>query len=523
MAFLISLLLLLPVSQSENITQTQTKVEEVTIYRDGAQLVHRASVQLQEGRNRITFSGLASQLNTQSIQLKSDGDITLISVNTVRNPFTNPVISKQADSLNTLMSELKVEKLQLEGTIRNYGRQIEMLTSNLKLTSGNQRLSTSELQETLRFFEEQLTVIEKNRITTQLRLEQVVSEIERLELAIRRLSPRSINLHDAVAVIESPTTSMVNFEITYISGSATWFPSYDVRYTGNDNPLRITYLANIMQNTGLLWEDVQLTLSSAKPQQQNVKPELSPWFLDFIQPEKEADKAMMVRVRGLGAISAADYRTAAEEIRVLWSDDILSFSYKIEPLYTIEPNNSLMTIRFNEETTEANYVHFTAPKSDQSVYLIAEIEDWQSLNFLGGIVNLYIDNKFLGRSIMHRDNIGDVLTLTLGRDESIVVNRKPQREFTSTNFFGNRVRQNFQYEITVQNNGRHQINLQVQDQLPVSSNEDIRVTKKQMSGSVTENEDGFIFWKLELNPNQTETIQFGYQIEYPRGRQIDLR
>ena len=523
MAFLISLLLLLPASQSENIAQIQTKVEEVTIYRDGAQLVHRATVQLHEGRNEITFSGLATQLNAQSIQLKSDGNITLLSVNTVRNPFTNPVISKQTDSLNILISELKIEKLQLEATIRNYARQIEMLTSNLNQTGGNQRLSTTELQETLQFFEDQLTAIEKNRIRTQINLEQVVSEIERLELIIRGLSPKSINLHDAVAVIESATTSMVNFELTYITGGATWYPSYDVRYTGNDNPLRFIYLANIIQNTGLLWENVQLTLSSATPQQQNVKPEISPWYIDFIQPVKTADEAMMVRVRGMGGISAADEMSLGAAVSSIWSDDPLSFSYKIEALYTVEPGTSPMTIRFNEEITDADYIHFTAPKSDQSVYLIAEIKDWQSLNFLGGIVNLYIDNKFLGRTVIQRDNIGEILTLTLGRDESIVVNRKPQREFTSTNFFGNRVRQEFQYEITVQNNGRHQINLQVQDQFPVSSNEDIRVTKRQMSGSVTETENGFLFWDFELNPNQTETIQFGYQVEYPRGRQINLR
>lgn len=523
MAFLISLLLLFPSFQSENTAQIQTTVEEVTIYRDGAQLVHRASVQLQEGRNRITFSGLATGLNNQSIQLKSDGDITLLSIYGTQNPFTDPVISEQTDSLNALLNKLKVEKLELEGTIRNYGRQIELLTANLNQTGGNQRLSTTELQETLRFFEEQLTVIEKNRVATQLRHEQVVSEIERLQLAIRRLSPRSINLHDAVAVIESSTTSMVNFELTYISGSATWFPSYDVRYTGNDNPLRITYLANIIQNTGILWENVQLILSSALSQQQNVKPELSPWLLDFIQPQKDAEEGMMVRVRGIGAIRAGDDVSLEEVVSSIWSDETLSFSYKIDELYTIEPRNNMMTIRFNEEITDADYIHFTSPKSDQSVYLIAEIEDWQSLNFLGGNVNLYIDNNYLGRTNIQRDSIGDVLSLTLGRDESIVVDRKPQREFTSTNFFGNRVRQDFQYTITVQNNGRHQINLQVQDQLPVSSNEDIRVTNRQISGSVTETENGFLFWDFKLNPNQKETIQFGYQVEHPRGRQINLR
>jgi hypothetical protein len=49
------------------------------------------------------------------------------------------------------------------------------------------------------------------------------------------------------------------------------------------------------------------------------------------------------------------------------------------------------------------------------------------------------------------------------------------------------------------------------------------VTAKKLSGSEAENQNGFLFWNFELTPGQTKALQFGYQIEYPRGRQINLR
>ena len=41
-------------------------------------------------------------------------------------------------------------------------------------------------------------------------------------------------------------------------------PTYDVRFVGVNEPLNVTYKANIKQNTGIDWKDVNVVLSTAK-------------------------------------------------------------------------------------------------------------------------------------------------------------------------------------------------------------------------------------------------------------------
>jgi hypothetical protein len=615
MAFLISLFLLLPSLHQENKVQINTMVEEVTIYRDGAQMVHRASVQLQDGRNEITFTGLSSSLQEQSLRLRSESDIILISMNPQVNYLTDPILSEQIDSLNAVVSKLEIENRQLDAQMNVKNRQIALLTANQNLTGSNQRLSLQELQDALNFYNEALSGIEEEIIQIESRKNEIESALSKIRTQLSQLSrTESRGFYEAVAVIESNRNQSVTFEISYITQRASWFPSYDIRYTSNDKPLELTYIANVTQTTGIKWDNVDLSISSATPQRSSTLPELSTWYLDFIQtgiarildtsnlptagelgisqvqgyvhdaetgerlpvvnvlspqanvgspsnrdgyysfripPGAKTLRATLVGYRaveipitstrmdimltpdivGLDDIVVSGYGVPIDQKVMLEAqpvgssriDDQLTFSYKVDSPYVIESGSSRTSIRFHSEEVNAEFVHKSIPKLEESAFLIAQIPDWENLNILSGQASLYLNNAYMGRTTLRTDAIGDTLAISVGRDENILVSRRSVREFSSRNFFGNRVRQNYLYEITLRNTGTQIIKLNIQDQMPVSANSDIKVEAQQLSGADYNSTTGVLNWSLTLEPNQSETIQFGYQIEYPRGRRINLR
>ena len=74
------------------------------------------------------------------------------------------------------------------------------------------------------------------------------------------------------------------------------------------------------------------------------------------------------------------------------------------------------------------------------------------------------------------------------------------------------------YEITVKNNKNEAIDIQVEDQFPLSTDTSIEVTLNETSGASVDNEKGLLKWNIALKPNETKKIRFGYQIRYNKDR-----
>jgi len=57
----------------------------------------------------------------------------------------------------------------------------------------------------------------------------------------------------------------VNFRISYFTSNAGWSPTYDVRVSDIGQPVDLSYKANVYQQTGIDWNNVTLSISSAQP------------------------------------------------------------------------------------------------------------------------------------------------------------------------------------------------------------------------------------------------------------------
>ncbi|MBC7522876.1 MAG: mucoidy inhibitor MuiA family protein, partial [Flavobacterium sp.] len=77
----------------------------------------------------------------------------------------------------------------------------------------------------------------------------------------------------------------VLLDISYITNTASWAPFYDLRATNLSDPINMIYKAQVVQNSGVDWKKVKLTLSSGNPNQNNQQPSLNTWFLKYQEQE----------------------------------------------------------------------------------------------------------------------------------------------------------------------------------------------------------------------------------------------
>ncbi|RNC80046.1 MAG: mucoidy inhibitor MuiA family protein [Balneola sp.] len=197
-----------------------------------------------------------------------------------------------------------------------------------------------------------------------------------------------------------------------------------------------------------------------------------------------------------------------------------SFSYRIEVPYSVPSDGKAHTLEIKNEFIETDYLYGTVPKLSAHAYLLGNIPDWNELNLLAGEANIYFDNGFVGSTYLDPASSGDTLSVSLGKDERIVLERTKLKDFSSKNFFRNKTRELFTYEITVRNTKSEPVSITVEDQIPVSTNEEIQVSTKELSNGDLNEDTGIIDWKLDIAPGEVKTLRLSYELEYPKGKRI---
>jgi len=80
----------------------------------------------------------------------------------------------------------------------------------------------------------------------------------------------------------------------------------------------------------------------------------------------------------------------------------------------------------------------------------------------------------------------------------------------------------FVYEISVRNNKKESVSIIVEDQIPISSNNDIEITLADKGDATTDTEKGKLFWDINLKPNETKKIRFGYQVKSAKDKSLGI-
>lgn len=73
-----------------------------------------------------------------------------------------------------------------------------------------------------------------------------------------------------------------------------------------------------------------------------------------------------------------------------------------------------------------------------------------------------------------------------------------------------------EWEIKVRNNKTQDIRIQIEDQLPITHNEEIEVERESLSGGKVEEITGMIVWDLNINRGKNKKVDFKYSVRYPK-------
>jgi hypothetical protein len=200
----------------------------------------------------------------------------------------------------------------------------------------------------------------------------------------------------------------------------------------------------------------------------------------------------------------------------------LRVEYRIQSKMTIPTDGMDHRVQIDNFELKADYEYHTAPKIDPAVFLAAQVTGWEKLNLLSGESNIYFDGTYIGKSYIDINSTKDTLSFSFGKDSKINIERTKVKDKSSNKVLGSRQKYDATWEIKIRNNGGALIPIIVKDQFPISTNNEIKVKRNDLLAGELNEETGIITWKLTLPVGNSQMYQFGYTVDYEKGRVLYL-
>ncbi len=269
---------------SQEILEKEIKsdVNEVTVFLAGAQVVRKKTVELTKGKTIIKFVNLSPFLDAKSVQVKAEGDLTVLSVNHQQNYLDKLEKSAELTDLEKQLETIE-DKIKLENTYLSViTEELSFLKENRDIGGKNEQVSVTNLQQTSDFYSNKLTNLKMKEIERNKSLKTYYEQMNDLQNQIQTLtSKKEYPTGEILVKVDAKLTNKYSLELTYLVGNAGWFPSYDIRAKNVNEPLQLIYKANVKQDSKVDWSNVKLKFSSADPNVSGVAPELQTYFLNY--------------------------------------------------------------------------------------------------------------------------------------------------------------------------------------------------------------------------------------------------
>lgn len=534
---------------SENEKNIKTKPEKIIVYTQGAQVHRNAAVSLVAGQNTIVFTGLENCINTSAIQVGGTGNFIITDI---QHLVYYPELEKAKETgdmrfkkyLKNVTDSIK----ELDYVLEDLSMRSDALATeksvlmNYGLYKGlSKKDSIALLKDGLVFLREKLMNINSEQL-------KIKREREKIEVKKEALNQRKINIHNELAnqnsngevekvdyrlivniIADQATQGNINFN--YYITNAGWVPSYDMRATSSDANIKLTFKAQIQQNSGIDWNNSRLILSTANPNRSYTMPELSPWYLGYVQQKNKyktdyyaapastsySDKNMQAKDMGnAGEVAEAEYTYNYTTV----SENLIETEYEIKLNYNIPSDGKEHFAAIMVKDLKTLYRYKAIPKLNNNVYLTAVLPDWEDVISMAGPASIYYDGSYIGLTHLGVGGTDDTIQISLGIDKNIAVKRQKVKDKTFEKFLDNDKIHQYTYEFIMKNSRNSKIEIDIEDQLPLSQDKNVIIERKELSGGKYDEITGILKWRTTVQAKDNKKFTLSYQIKSPKNSGI---
>ena len=393
-----------------------------------------------------------------------------------------------------------------------------------------------------------MTEAQRSALDAEVKKRDIDRKIEDLEKKLSALAPARVEQTEVKVYVVAAAPLEADLTVRYQVRNAAWVPRYDARLdTGSKiapPQLKLTRRAEITQRSGEAWDDVALRLSTTRPAADAAAPGLDTVTVDF-EPENKPETAaappaptarmVMPRMESDARMKVGDELAAAapEPAQDIAEQNATVETAPFQAVFTVPGRLAVAAtgeakrVLLQDDTLEPGLTVRTVPKVDPKAYLYAKLVLPKGSPLLPGTVSLFRDGTFVGTGALPVLSPGEEHELGFGADDQVRVRHAIADEKRGeTGLISSARTDSRNFRITVKNMHERAVDLVVQDQIPVSQNQDIKVELVGPTAPTRKDIDdkrGVIAFDSKLEPEAEQVIEFGYRVTWPGARAIIYR
>lgn len=519
-------------------------IDNVTVYPDGATVTRVIAIDLASGDSTLVAKDFPLSLDPSSLRVEGEAGAKLtIGTIDARPPRAAPPVN--LPELDKRIEALKDERADLQGAIdaaaarRKFAQRFAE-ASPAGLGEKGEARPITEWRAAFTAVAEEVAAADTAIRDAARKQREIDRQIAQLEADRSAKPPSKLEVRIDVA---SAAATKATLRVTYAVRNARWLPLYDARLdTGAKDrkpQLELVRRAEVTQSTGEDWSNVTLGVSTVRIARGGSAPELGSLVAQYPQMPKPramgsvADTAMPAPAQMQRKMEAArsmeefdlPAQRADEQQAVAEIGDFQA-TFKIPGRVSLGAAEGAKSLKIAAMTVPADLAVRAAPVLNPTAFLEASFKQTDDTTLLPGKVAIYRDGVFVGRGKLSASAKDDIVRLGFGADDKVKIERAvlKRNEGSAGLLLTTSKTDERAFKTTVRNGHDFPIHVAIEDQLPVSENDEIVVEMLPATTPPTakdiRDKRGVLEWSFDAKPGEVKDINFAWRARWPKDKSM---
>ncbi|MFM1897133.1 MAG: hypothetical protein RLZZ385_2207 [Pseudomonadota bacterium] len=502
-------------------------IDAVTVYPAGAEVTRAGQLQLPAGNHRLILAGLPDRLDPARLSLLLDSPSVRLGNLQIEARHQGDLTNAAEQRLQQELEALQDERQAVVDDIEAANTQLRLLEAVVTGGGGDEPITGAELNALLGAVAAASQQARDGIREANRSLRGLDRDIQQKQFELDQVATRRQVVNQVTVSIEVNSDVTTPVQLRYPVAQARWSWLYEARLDTEERQLALLRRASVQQTTGEDWSDVELTITTARNNENTETPRLGSLLVDILRPMPLAveERALRAPAAELMAGATTSYANEFDQQFVDVSASQYLVEYRVPGRVTVAADSQPQVLPVDQRAVAVDLIVRAVPERDLAAYLEARFTLEDTVPLQAGMMQLYRDGAFIGRRAVPEYLPNEDVRLAFGRDDRVRVETRPVEEASRD---GGLLRRNavddrrVRYLVTSYH--AEPIAVEVLARLPVAQNNAIQVEVIDGATPFTEQDvdgnPGVVLWRLDARPTQTTTINHFYRILYPQDDQL---
>jgi uncharacterized protein (TIGR02231 family) len=523
----------------------ESKITSLTFYCNGAMVTRQVELDLPAGISEVIIPDLPTESGYSdaesflaSLRVNAPEGVAIVAISAAQDlPASlarQPGAAVQAaqaevDRLDAAVRDSAAAAEAIRLTAKAAQEQIAALRGIAQTTHGTQSiddlraLSQMVGTETLRALQTAHQA-EREAAAAELARSDDLKALERARASLAALTPAQEERYDLLLTLNSAGGPAV-LEINGLTELAEWKPRFDFHLTTTDTPaLVVDRGAMIRQYSNEDWNGVELSLSSNSL----TGPVLGKALEERRQGIRDKTAVQeLAEVASDGMVEPSMEPVIVEEQSVLESRG-LAKTYRFPAPVSIRSTSrsgTLLSLNQMEFTPEVYALAVPIHEYGPNVYVTANFTNTSEEPLFEAMARMFLDGSLVGTGFLDYIPAGGDARLGFGPVRGLEVTRSvTNKSQGETGLLSVSNQSNELVQINLNNlTGRDWL-VRLQDQVPFSEQDDLKISYTATPPATTENlnqQRGVLEWRFDLPAGQTKQVTLETRMQWPDGKELE--